>query len=462
MEIFRSSVLFVLMALTASAQDKYPVDWAKTNPEFYGYFAKLIGFDTTNPPGNETPLAEYLKSVLEANGIPANIYALEPKRGNVVARLKGNGSKRPILLMGHLDTVGLQREKWLTDPFVATRKDGYIYGRGANDDRDNLASSLMTMILLKRSGVKLDRDVIFVAEAGEESSPQFGIEFLIAQHWLEIEAEYAIAEGGYVGLVNGKHPFVLVSTTEKVPRALRLVAHGTAGHGSLPKDDNPVLRIAGAIARFRTWQPPVRFSDTTRAFFERLAAISDPAARERFNHPGDAASQDYFLKNQSEFFSISRTSVVPTIINAGFKNNVIPSDAEALLDCRLLPDEDLPKFIATIKQVIDDPAIEVLPPPPGGRPFGTPSPLDSDHFLAMERTTKRLFPGAVTLPGMFTAASDLAQLRAKGVKAYGIGPISEKGGVGEAHIDNERVLEEGLYKLLQYHWFTVLDVAASK
>ncbi len=456
------TLLALLFAATAFAQDRYPIDWAKANPEIYQHFAKLISFDTTNPPGNETRAAEYVKAVLEANGIPAKLYALDPARANVVARIKGNGSKRPVMILGHLDTVGLQRDKWLTDPFVATRKDGYLYGRGANDDRDNLTSCLMTMILLKRSGVKLDRDVIFVAESGEESSPRFGIEYLVANHWPEIEAEYAIAEGGYVAWQNGKTPYVQVTTTEKVPRAIRLEAHGTAGHGSLPKEDNPVVHIASAVARFRQWQPPVRLNDTTRAYFERLATISGPEAKERYNHPTDTASQEWFLKHESESFSISRTSVSPTVITAGFKNNVIPSDAQAILDCRLLPDEDFDKFMATLKQVIDDPLVEVLPPNNEMRPFAPPSPIDSELFHALERTAKRLFPTAVTVPGMMTGASDLAQLRAKGVKAYGIGPLSEKGALGEAHIDNERVLEEGLYKLVQFHWYAVLDIAATK
>jgi acetylornithine deacetylase/succinyl-diaminopimelate desuccinylase-like protein len=200
---------FLLLAalsatLTLSAADKYAVDWARQQPEIFEHYASLIRMDTSSPPGNETKAAEYLKGVLEKEGIPAQVYELEPGRGNVVARLKGNGSKKPILLMGHLDVVGVQREKWTVDPFSAIRKDGFVWGRGSIDDKDKVTSALTVMLLLKRMNVPLDRDVIFLGEAGEEGDSRVGIGFMVDKHWPEIEAEYAITEGGTTGARDGK------------------------------------------------------------------------------------------------------------------------------------------------------------------------------------------------------------------------------------------------------------------
>jgi acetylornithine deacetylase/succinyl-diaminopimelate desuccinylase-like protein len=189
-----------LLACTNLAYAASPAqpDWTKVHQELLEHFQAIIRLDTSNPPGNETKVAEYIKIVLEREGIPAKILGSDPARSNVVARLKGNGSKKPLLIMGHTDVVGVQPEKWADPPFSATRKDGYIYGQGTVDDKDNVATALMLMVLLKRLKVPLDRDVIFLAESGEEGSSQLGIGYLIENHWTEIEAEYCLAEGGSI------------------------------------------------------------------------------------------------------------------------------------------------------------------------------------------------------------------------------------------------------------------------
>ena len=162
------------------------------------HFQAVLRFNTSDPPGNERPAAEYLKQVLEREGIATKVFELEPNRLNVVARLKGSGKKRPLLLMAHTDTVNVDPAKWTYPPFSATRNGGYVYGRGTVDDKDNVTAALMTMLLLKRSGVALDRDVIFLAEAGEEGTTRVGIQFMVQQHYPEIDAEYCLAEGGGV------------------------------------------------------------------------------------------------------------------------------------------------------------------------------------------------------------------------------------------------------------------------
>jgi acetylornithine deacetylase/succinyl-diaminopimelate desuccinylase-like protein len=336
-----------------------------------------------------------------------------------------------------------------------------MYGRGAQDDKDNLASCLMAMLLLKRQGVKLDRDVIFLAEAGEEGNTRFGINFMVERHWSEIEAEYALAEGGG-GVARGGRPhYVAISTTEKVPRGVRLVAHGTAGHGSRPRPDNAVVRIANAVAKVGAWQPPRRLNDTTRAYFERLATISEPAQADRYRHIADPqrapAIERYFGERELGHYSMLRTSISPTMIQAGFRTNVIPSEAEAYLDVRALPDEDLDKFEAELRRVIGDPHVEVIGAR-GGRPASPPSRFDTEMFRALERAQRIVYPGAITLPTMLTGATDMAQLRSRGVQAYGIGPVLEEKDqdTGGPHADDERLPEDALQKLLQFLWHAVV------
>jgi len=466
--MIRFAVVLLTMPL-AFAADKYDVDWTRQQAEIFDHYASLVRIDTSSPPGNETKAAEYLKGVLEKEGIPAQIYELEPGRGNIVARLKGNGTRKPILLMGHLDVVGVQKEKWTVDPFAALRKDGYVYGRGTNDDKDKVASALTVILLMKRMHIPLDRDVIFLAEAGEEGNSQVGIGFMVNQHWSEIEAEYSITEGGAITARNGKVRTVEIATTEKVGRGVRLVAHGQSGHGSRPRLDNPLIHLSKAVAAVSDHQPPMRLSDTTRTYFERLATISTPEEAFRYNHLTDPAHseeiQKYFAEHELTHYSILRTSVVPTILKAGFRSNVIPSEAEATLDIRALPDEDVDKLYDFLKKTINDPSVEVVANRNGGgRQPGAPSRIDNEMFRAFEATQKLMFPGAIVLPSMLTGATDNAQLRSKGVQAYGFGPIinEEDGAAGSAHTDDERLKEASLYKEVEFLWRSVIQVAASK
>src|SRR5262245_7255404 len=238
------------------------VDWTKANTELLQHFQALIRIDTQNPPGNETKVASYLKQVLEASNIPVTIAAKEPTRGNVIARIKGNGSKRPVLIMGHTDTVKVDLSKWKFPPFSATRDGGYVYGRGVLDNKWQVAANLETMLLLKRNNVALDRDVIFVAEAGEEGSTGPGIEYLVNERWNEIDAEYCIAEGGAVVRKDGQVRYALISTTEKQPKGARLVARGPSGHGSRPLRGNAIVHLAAAVEKIAAWDPPMRLNDT--------------------------------------------------------------------------------------------------------------------------------------------------------------------------------------------------------
>src|SRR5213594_3588609 len=230
------------VAQPARPAQRPAIDWEKQKAEILEHYRALVQIDTTY--GNETKVVEYLKKVLEGEGIPSKTFAKDPNRANLVARLKGNGSKRPLLILAHTDVVAVQKEKWPVDPFGAVMKDGYIWGRGTIDDKDKLVSMLMSFILMKRSGAVLDRDLIFLAESGEEADPTgVGINFMVGQHFDEINAEFAITEGGTAKLENGRVTVVQVGTTEKVPRRARLVATGSSGHGSVPRIDNPVVHL---------------------------------------------------------------------------------------------------------------------------------------------------------------------------------------------------------------------------
>jgi acetylornithine deacetylase/succinyl-diaminopimelate desuccinylase-like protein len=208
---------------------EFPAARANLQKQAVSILQDLIRIDTSNPPGNETKAAEYLKALLEREKIPGEIVALEPSRGNLIARLKGSGRKAPLLLMGHTDVVGVERASWSVDPFAGAIKDGYVWGRGARDDKGMVAAIATVMVALARTNTPLDRDVIFLAEAGEEATTRVGIDYVVQNHWDKIAAEFALNEGGTIEMNGDRVRYVGVATTEKVSRGIRLVARGTSG-----------------------------------------------------------------------------------------------------------------------------------------------------------------------------------------------------------------------------------------
>ncbi len=460
--------ILLFLPIGVFGQDRYLVDWEATGEESIGHLVELIRINTSNPPGNETEAAKYLKAVLAREGIDSDLYALEPERANLVARINGNGSKQPILIMGHTDVVGVQADRWTEDPFGAARKDGYIYGRGSLDDKDNVTAGLMVMLMLKRYGVDLDRDIIFLAESGEEGTPHVGINYMVEHHWDLIDAEFCLAEGGNNTLEPSGVKVVGIQTTEKMPRRATLVARGSAGHGSVPRLDNAVTHLANAVAKAGSWKTEMRLNDTTRAYFERLATISEPEDAWRYQNVANPAEteaiQQHFLETFPYHYSVLRTSVVPTVMDAGFRKNVIPSEATAILDIRMLPDEDVDAFYRQLAALIDDPLVTVVPEPIY-RPKATPSPIDNEMFQSLEAVAKRMYPESTVLPTMSTGATDMAQVRSMGVPSYGIGPvrtIEEMNSGRGAHGDNERVTEEAIKQLVQFLWYTIIDIAATE
>jgi acetylornithine deacetylase/succinyl-diaminopimelate desuccinylase-like protein len=459
----RASILFIL-ACSGWAQPS--IDWDRQKTEILKHYRDLIRIDTRA--GNETKAVDYIRQVLDADGIASETFALDPARANLVARIKGNGSKRPLLILAHTDVVGVQPEKWPVDPFSAEIKDGYVWGRGSLDDKPVLAANLMVMLLLKRNRVPLDRDVIFLAESGEEADTAgVGINFMVQQHYGEIDAEYSLTEGGNATIEGGRVVSMNIGTAEKVPARVRLVATGTSGHGSVPRMDNALIHLGAAVEKVGRWQTPMRLNDTTRAYFEELATISTPEKAARYNallNPRTAeAAQRYLAEYEPQSFSMLRTSVVPTMLKAGVGANVIPSEAEATLDIRALPDEDIAKFYAAMGKIIDDPQVKIVPLP-ATRPASAATRLDTEMYRALEKVSKRMYPGVTVLPSMSTGASDKAQLRAKGQQSYGIGPAGTREdfiGFG-AHSDVERLAEPSIYPFVEFVWDAVAEIAASR
>jgi acetylornithine deacetylase/succinyl-diaminopimelate desuccinylase-like protein len=401
--------------------------------------------------------------VLDKEGIASEIFESAPGRGNLVARIKGNGSKRPLMLMGHLDVVGVERDKWSLDPFAAIVKDGFLYGRGSHDDKAMDAANLEVFLQLHRRKIPLDRDVILLAEAGEEGTTQYGIDYMVAQHWDKIDCEYVLNEGGAIHESNGGIDYVAVGTTEKVPRGMVLTARGSSGHASMPRLDNPIEHLGLAVGKLLSWQAPMRLNETTKEYFSRLAKISSPQDAYLFTHLEEPAVQQKLAETHIAQNSMLRTSITPTIIKGGFRINVIPADAEATLDVRALPDENIGELMATLRNVINDPEVEVTRgDTTNDRPAGSPSSIHSEMFQALERAQQRVFPGAVTLPEMGTGATDSAQLRAKGVQAYGIGTLTSDDDALRVHGNDERVRLAGVPKFLEYLYTAAMDVAASK
>jgi acetylornithine deacetylase/succinyl-diaminopimelate desuccinylase-like protein len=459
-----------LLAAIAHAQPPNSPDWAALQRETLEHFQALVRVDTQDPPGREQEAADYLQRVLTREGIAVRVFTLDKGRPNIVARLKGSGRKRPLLILGHTDTVNIDPAKWAHPPFGAVVEGGYVYGRGTLDDKDNVVASLMTMLALKRLNVPLDRDVIFLAEAGEEGTTRVGIQYMVDEHFAEIDGEYCIAEGGGITREGGQIKYASVQTAEKLPRAIELTARGPAGHGSVPLTTNAIARLSSAVGTVAAWRPPMKLNETTGIYFKRLAEISTPEEAKRyrdvfsFDPKVQAEVFEYLRAHEPRHASMLVSSISPNMIQAGYRVNVIPSEAKATLDVRLQPGEDADKFLEAVRSLVNDPTVEVRYAARAARPATEPSRVTTEVFSTIEAAVKRLY-GAPTLPTMSTGATDMAFLRAKGMQCYGVGPASdtEDGPKGYgAHSDQERILLSELHRFVQFHYEVVRDLARAR
>jgi acetylornithine deacetylase/succinyl-diaminopimelate desuccinylase-like protein len=428
-----------------------------------GFLVELVRLDTTNPPGNETRAAEYLKQVAASCDIPADLLGPDPTRLSFVARLRGSGGGRALLLMAHSDVVPADRSQWTADPFAAEIREGEIYGRGAQDDKSLLAAELAVFVELKQRGIKLKRDVILLSESDEEAGST-GIQWLIANAWDKIDAEFALNEGGVVQDLGSGVRLFQIQTTEKIPTRVVLTARGTAGHASLPRPDNPVIHLARAVARLDGHQP-VRLNATTRRYLAELSKLPDYAwVAPLLPRLEDAAYEEQTAESirarDPELDAQLRTSVSPTMLQAGMKINVIPNVAEAQVDVRRLPNESREEVIDRIRRMVNDPAVEVAPAPGQSMPATEPSAADGTLWAAMDTVFRASHGRAVVVPFMLRGATDGAFLREKGMAVYGVPLFPREGPNSRAHGNDERISEANLRAGTELLWKVVVAAAA--
>jgi acetylornithine deacetylase/succinyl-diaminopimelate desuccinylase-like protein len=421
------------MALTPStlAAGVRSIDWTAVSRETVDHLQRMIRINTVNPPGNELAVAQYLAGVFEAHAIETQLFEPAPGRAALVARLRGDGTHRPVILMGHMDVVGVEREHWSVDPFAAEIKDGYVYGRGAIDDKGMVAANLETMLLLKRhvldAGERLARDVIFVANADEEAGGEFGMGWLLEHHRELIDAEFALNEGGRTRIVHGKPLYVAVQSAEKVAHVVTVTARGPGGHAAIPLDGNAILRLGRALAAIGRHREPTQLTPTTREFFSRLASVW-PESTER-RAMADVTSGDRkrvvrgarVLAKTPVFDAVLRTGISATLVGGGIRTNVIPTEATAKLNIRTLPGQSIDAVVARLRRVVNDSLVDVEVEARGSE--SPSSDFNSAMFTAVADTVKELAPAMVTVPYMSTGATDSARLRRLGVQSLGLLPF---------------------------------------
>lgn len=431
----------------------------------------LIRINTYNNPerghpGNELALVRYVEGLLRAEGIQrVKIFETAPGRGCLVARLPGDGSEKPFLMMAHVDTVDVEPGRWTADPLGGAVKDGFLYGRGAIDDKGMAACEIAAFLAVHKAKVPLSRDVILLLTADEEAGGALGVKYMVEHHFDEIRAAFAINEGGKTVLHEGRVQYVSVQCTEKSMHNATLTATGTGGHSSRPHGDSAIDKLARAVARLAEFRSPVKLSDVTTGYFRGQAELSEgeTAAHYRRLGQGDAAAAAAFATDPA-VNSLLRSTAAVTILQAGIRFNVIPSEAKATLNIRLLPGEDLDVFLESMREYLGRPKDLVLAaevPREKREAEPSPSPAEGPLFEAIRRTAAALHPGAVVMPSMSSGATDSRDLRLKGIPSYGLLPFPlDEEELKRMHGNDERIPVEALPKGVEFITRLILEVAA--
>ena len=427
------------------------------------YLIDLIRIDSSS--GNETKVAEYLRQVASANGITGELVGDNPKRLNFVARLKGSGKNKPLLLMAHSDTFPSgDRALWTADPLGGEIKNGYIWGRGALDDKALLAAELAVLVEIKTRNLPLSRDVILMAESDEETGAS-GVQWMIQHAYSKIDAEFALNEGGYTFDSGGVRRVYQVQTAEKIPTRVLLTARGVQGQGSLPRPDNPLVRVARAMLKIVDADQPVKLSSTTRRYLRDISKLPDyewlvPLLAKLDNSSSQAAAANQIRAKNPELEVMIRTSVSPTNFRAGTRFNIIPNSASALLDVRRLPNETRDEVLTRFRQTINDPSIEVALDAGPQMPSTDSSSLTSALYKAIETVLNRIHPEDVVLPYMSRGSTDGSYLRgARGMPVYGVPLFEIDPADNRYHSVDERILIKNLQDGTELLWQIVLEVA---
>jgi len=450
---------FLLTAASAAAQTGSNDAFAKE------IFKQLIEINTTDSVGNNTAAAEAMAARLKAAGFDASdiqVLGPDPRKGNLVARFRGTGSRRPILLLAHLDVVEARPEDWSFDPFTFLEKDGYFYGRGTSDDKAMAAQFVANLIRLKHEGFAPDRDVILALTSDEEGGSFNGVEWLVTNHRDLIDAEFAINEGGGGNIRNGKYVTNEVQASEKVFQDFRLEVTNSGGHSSLPVKDNAIYHLSEGLARLAKFDFPVELNEVTRAYFARSAdAESDPKVaadmRAMARSNPDPAAAGRLSAALPYWNSMMRTTCVATRLAGGHANNALPQLATANVNCRILPGVSPESVRDTLVNVLADPKIAVSFV--GEANPSKPSPLRPDVMAVVESLTKDMFPGVVVVPVMSTGATDGLFLRNGEIATYGVdGTFGDIDDV-RAHGRDERVGVKQFFEGLEFQYRLVKALA---
>lgn len=420
------------------------MNWEQTRQEVISLLQDLIRFDTTNPPGNETPCVEHIAKILKRDGVDSIVLESAPGRGNLVARLQGDGSLPPLLLMGHVDVVPAEADKWQRPPFSGDLIDGIVWGRGATDMKQMVAMELMVFLLLKRENVPLKRDVIFMANADEETGGRMGAGWMAQNHPDLIRAEYAINEGGPTSIVIDDKVFFVCSTAEKGSARFTLRGRGQPGHASQPHKQNAILPLSKAMTQLIETPLPLRVTKSARAQIEAMARHVNDGQRANLLGLLDASTYEQSLANlplpepqKRRLNAAMRNTAVPTILKAGSKINVIPAEAECQVDCRILPGTTRESLEQELRAVVGN-EIEIE--------FGPIYPaLESDPASPLFETIRQVIeahePGSTLVPGLITGGTDAKSVTTLGTKVLGFVPMRYEGPsmTGLAHAHNERI-----------------------
>lgn len=461
--------LAVLLSLAVPTVQGAALDpFAELKAETREHLWALVRMDTSNPPGNELQAAQYIKAVLDKEGIPASIETSTGTRASLIARLDGRlGPDEALILMCHTDVVPADPGEWATPPFEPVEKDGYLYGRGTADIKCMCAAELALITHLKRSGAALERDVVFFAEADEESgaTPRH-IDWLLKERGELLRGKYAINEGGNTIWEKGKVTEVRVQAAEKEFMDVTLTARGAAGHASVPRPDNAVACVARAVTRLFEYRAPAEVNTVVRDFLERhqnsSGSVELNAAIARVlaapSGPELDRAADGLAALNPEFGAILRDTLTPTIFKAGYKSNVIPAEARAVLNARLMPGRDPQALLAQLKAVVDDPLVEVTAEAPTRKPV-FPMPIDTPFYAAAQEAAAEISPEARVTPFMAAWTTDSQDLRARGVVTYGIDPPLSADDGERVHGKNERISLAALDWYAEYLRAITLKVA---
>ena len=429
-------------------------------------FRELIEINTTDSVGSTTRAAEAMAKRLTDAGFPAaDVQVLGPndRKGNMVARLRGSGAKRPVLIIAHLDVVEARREDWTTNPFQFVEKDGYFYGRGTQDMKDNDAILVTTFIRFRREGYIPDRDLILALTADEEGGKSNGVDWLLKNHRALIDAEFALnPDSGGVTTVNGRPVNVDIEASEKQYADFELTSLNPGGHSSLPTPDNAIYHLADALSRLEHAPFPVELNAVTRTYFERRAPLENAQTRADMNAilhtPPDAAAVARLSKDP-RYNSMLRTTCVATRLSAGHANNALPQSATALVNCRILPGHSPAETEQTLVRVFADPKVTVRyigsignvenAPDSKGFPTVMPSP---EVLRPLERVAAEMWPGAPVIPDMETGASDSVYTMAAGIPSYGINGVAIDQDDIRAHGKDERVRVTSYFEGVDFYY----------